>query len=424
MPEALAGVRIADFGTITAGANASQILADLGADVIKVESASRPDTFRAWQTKASPSPSAADAPVDDPWNRTHTFNMVNRNKRGICLDLKHPRGRELALELVKISDGFVENYRQGVMDRLGVGYADVSAANPDICMISIGSQGATGPEASYGSYGSTLDALSGLMSVTGYADSPRPYWSSEEINYPDQVASTFCAGLLMAALRLRNRTGQGRYVDLSQRELVTTLIGEQVLGYTAGRGAPVPTGNSRPGLAPNDCYRCLGDDAWVAISVASETEWHTLCTAIGRADLASDARFVSEQARTTHADALRQELEVWTRQHSKREAMDLLQQAGIRAGAVLTGADMLQDPHLHDRGYYYPIEHPRAGHQTLRVAPYHLSETPPTIDRPAPMLGQDTDSVLRDLLGQSDQDLEALAAEHVTDNVPIAFAPL
>jgi crotonobetainyl-CoA:carnitine CoA-transferase CaiB-like acyl-CoA transferase len=421
VPEALTGIRIADFGTITAGANASQILADLGADVVKVESASRPDTFRAWQSTARRPPTSEDAPNDDPWNRAHTFNMVNRNKRGICLDLKHPRGHDLAMRLVSISDGLVENYRHGVMDRLHVGYADVSAVNPAISMISIGSQGCSGPEATYGSYGSTLDALSGLMSITGYPDTPRPYWSSEEINYPDQVASTFSAGLLMAAIRQRNRTGRGCFVDLSQRELVTTLIGEQVLSYTAGRGAPGPVGNSRPGLAPNDCYRCSGDDAWVAISVASDQEWQRLCESIGRAELGTDPRFHTEADRQAHAQDLRTALEEWTSRRTKRDAMEALQRSKIRAGAVLTGAEMLQDPQLRARGYYQQVEHRRAGNQSLRVAPYHLSETPPTIRKAAPCLGEDTDEVLRDLLGQTHGDLRELAAEHVTDNVPLRY---
>jgi crotonobetainyl-CoA:carnitine CoA-transferase CaiB-like acyl-CoA transferase len=288
-------------------------------------------------------------------------------------------------------------------------------------MISISSQGSRGPEAGYGSYGSTLDALSGLMSLTGYADAPRPYWSSEEINYPDQVASTYSAGLLMAAIRLRNRSGNGCYVDLSQRELVTTLIGEQVLGYTAGCGTPGPLGNARPGLAPNDCYRCQGEDAWVAVSAASDQEWQRLCTAIGRPELGTDARFLTQADRQERVDELRTELELWTTQRSKREAMNTLQQAGVRAGAVLTGADMLEDPQLRARGYYQPVEHRRAGVQTLRLAPYHLSETPPTIRKPAPCLGEDTDEVLRDVLGQTDSDLRRLAAEHVTDNVPLRY---
>jgi benzylsuccinate CoA-transferase BbsF subunit len=420
--DALDGIRIIDFGTITAGANATQILADLGADVIKIESASRPDTFRAWQRDASSTVIAPDGrAASDPWNRAYYFNMVNRNKRGICLELKDERGRELILRLAKMSDGVAENFRHGVIDRLGAGYADLSAANPSIVMISIGSQGADGPESEYGSYGSTLDALSGLMSITGYADSPRPYWSSEEINYPDQVASTFSAGLLMAMLRLRNRTGQGSYIDLSQRELVTNLIGEYVLQREAGGPLPGLVGNARPGLAPNDCYRCSGDDAWVAITCASDAEWATLCAAIDRPDLVEDARFATETDRQAHQAEMRLELERWTTRLSKREAMDRLQAAGVRAGAVLTGADMLADAHLRARGYYQSVDHPSAGRQTMRVAPYQLSDTPPTIRTPAPKLGQHTESVLRELLDLSDADLHALSDAHVTDDVPLRF---
>jgi crotonobetainyl-CoA:carnitine CoA-transferase CaiB-like acyl-CoA transferase len=157
--------------------------------------------------------------------------------------------------------------------------------------------------------------------------------------------------------------------------------------------------------------------------VASEAEWRTLCTTIGRPELCSDARFASEPDRQMHQVALRQELEAWTRQRTKREAMDLLQQAGLRAGAVLTGAEMLQDPHLRARGYYREVTHPRAGKHTLRLAPYHLSETPPTIRKAAPCLGEDTESVLRELLGVGDADLDELAQAHVTDNVPALSVP-
>jgi crotonobetainyl-CoA:carnitine CoA-transferase CaiB-like acyl-CoA transferase len=259
------------------------------------------------------------------------------------------------------------------------------------------------------------------MSITGYADSPRPYWSSEEINYPDQVASTFSAGMLMAVLRLRARTGRGVWVDLSQRELVTTLIGEQVLSVTSGRGTPKMLGNARPGLAPNDCYRCAGDDTWVAITCASDTEWAGLARALGRPDLATDPRFVSETDRQARRAEMRVEIERWTTQHSKGQAMELLQDASVRAGAVQTGADMLEDPQLGTRGFYQLIEHPSAGKQTMRVAPYLLSETPATIRYPSPKLREHTESVLREVLGYSDQQLAELAESHVTDNVPLRF---
>ncbi len=231
--QALKGIRVADLTIITAGACATQMLADLGAEVIKVESGSYPDPFRYW---AGPVGEGDEAP-DDVWNWAPTFNMVNRNKKGICLDLKMPSGREAFLKLVEVSDVVTENFRQGVMDRLGVGYETLRQVNPNIIMLSLGSQGSTGPESRYGSYGSTLDALSGLMGITGYTDS-HPIWSSGEVNYPDQVASIFGAGIILAAVRHRNRTGEGTYIDLSQREMITTMIGEYMLEYTVdGSGA-------------------------------------------------------------------------------------------------------------------------------------------------------------------------------------------
>lgn len=411
MEQALEGIRIADLTIITAGACATQMLADLGAEVIKVESGSYPDPFRYWVGVAD---QAGDEPPD-PWNWAPTFNMVNRNKQGVCLDLKHPRGRETFLKLVEVSDVVTENFRQGVMERLGLGYETLREVNPKIIMLSLGSQGSTGPESRYGSYGSTLDALSGLMGITGYSDS-HPIWSSGEVNYPDQVASIFGAGIILAAIRHRDRTGKGAYIDLSQREMMTTMIGEYVLEYTIGGRIPVQQGNHHPRMAPNDCYRCAGENDWVAISVADNAEWSALSAAIGRPDLVEDDRYCTPAARSEHEASLRAVIEGWTTLRSKHEAMQILQTAGVRAGAVLTGADMLNDPHLRARGYYQSVENVRAGRQTLRIAPYALSKTPPRINRPAPTLGQDTEHVLREVLEMSDSEIQELGFLGVTKN--------
>lgn len=412
MEQALKGIRIADLTIITAGACATQMLADLGAEVIKVESGTYPDPFRYWQQ----APSGGESPPD-PWNWAPTFNMVNRNKQGICLDLKSEHGRETFLKLVTVSDAVTENFRQGVMERLGLSYETLREVNPRIIMLSLGSQGATGPESRYGSYGSTLDALSGLMGITGYPDS-HPIWSSGEVNYPDQVASIFGAGVLLAALRYRNRTGRGTSIDLSQREMITTMIGEYALEFTVGGHLPELKGNQRPGYAPNDCYRCAGENDWVAISIASDDEWRGCCAAMSRPELAADVRFSTHLARVEHHEALRPEIEGWTHALTKHDAMRQLQAAGVRAAAVLTGADMLADPHLNARGYYQPIENTRSGHQTMRLAPYHLSHTPPKIREPAPVLGEDTEQVLRDILGLSEGEIDALEDEGVTRSAP------
>jgi crotonobetainyl-CoA:carnitine CoA-transferase CaiB-like acyl-CoA transferase len=409
--QALRGLRIADLTIITAGANATQMLADLGAEVVKVESGRYPDPFRFWQGPAGP---PADAPPD-PWNWSAMFNVVNRNKFGICLDLKHPRGREVFLRLVGVSDAVAENFRQGVLDRLGLGYDVLRGANPRIILLSLASQGSTGPESGYRSYGSTLDALSGLMSLTGYADS-HPVWSGQEVNYPDQVASVFGAGLLLAAVRYRNRTGQGCHVDLSQRELVTTMIGEHVLEYTIGKTPPHPRANRHPGMAPHGCFPCRGEDAWVAISVESDAQWRALCETIGRPDLAGDERYRTVPDRRRHESALEQVIAGWTRHRSKHEAMRILQAAGVPAGAVQTGQDMLSDPHLASRRFYATVDNVRAGRQQLRVSPYRMSATPPTVRRPAPTLGQDTEAILGTLLGYSPDEIRELERLGVTAN--------
>lgn len=409
MEQALSGFRITDLTIITAGACATQLLADLGAEVIKIEAGVYPDPFRYW-TQAPDD----DGSLPDPWNWSPSFNMVNRNKRGVCLDLKHPRGREVFLELVKVSDAVTENFRRGAMERLGLSYEDLRKVNPNIVMLSLASQGSTGPENRYTSYGSTLDALSGLMGITGYQGS-HPLWSSGDVNYPDQVAAVFGAGILMAALRYRERTGKGTYIDLSQRELITTMIGEQVLGYTAGGIEPQLMGNARPGLAPNDAYRCAGKNDWVTISIADNAEWARLCQVIGRSDLADDERFASEQARQSHLTEIRDVIEAWTSQRDKYSAMEELHEAGIPAGAVQNGAEMLADENLNARGYYQPVENTRAGRQTLRVAPYQLTGTPPVIREPAPLLGEDTESVLREVLDMSDAEIAELAEIGVTN---------
>ena len=295
---ALRGVRIADLTIITAGPNATQMLADLGAEVVKVESGQNPDPFRFWH---APLGSAAEA-APEPWNWSCMFNTLNRNKLGVVLDLKHPLGKEAFLRLVKVSDAVTENFRQGVMDRLGLGFDDLRRVNPRIILLSIGSQGSTGPEKGYRSYGSTLDALSGLMSLTGYEDSP-PVWSGQGMNYPDQVASIFSAGLLLAAVRYRDRTGQACFLDLSQREFVTTMIGEHVLETTINGTTPRPRGNRRPGVVPQGCFPCEGEDAWVAISVETDAQWRALCEAIGRPELGTDDRYRTADARAPHRRA-------------------------------------------------------------------------------------------------------------------------
>jgi crotonobetainyl-CoA:carnitine CoA-transferase CaiB-like acyl-CoA transferase len=407
---ALDGLRVADLTIITAGASATQILADLGAEVIKVEATRYPDPFRNWGALAPPDLAA-------PWNASPTFNAVNRNKYGITLDLKHPLGQEAFLRLVARSDVVVENFRRGVMDRLRLSYPALCQVRPDLVMVSLSSQGATGPEAGYGSFGSTLDALSGLMSITGYGPTA-PIWSSNEVNYPDQVVSLFGAAAILMGLRHRRRTGQGTYIDLSQRELVTSMLGEVILDYTVNGRVAQPRANRDPAMVPHDVYQCRGDDAWLAIAVQDDAQWAALCRVIERPELAEDDRCATLADRQLHQTEVHTIIAAWAARCDKRAAMEALQRAGVSAAAVLDGPEMLEDPHLAERGFYRTVDHPVGGRQRQRSWPFRLAGTPAQIRSPAPCLGEHNQQILGGLLGYSDAEIQALAAADVIGTVP------
>jgi crotonobetainyl-CoA:carnitine CoA-transferase CaiB-like acyl-CoA transferase len=402
-------VRVADLTIITAGAVATQLLADLGAEVIKVESPTRADPFRRWTAVCPGTAANTRNPSVGRSQETSSaaFDVVNRNKLSLSVDLKTPAGRELFLDLVSRSDLVAENFRTGVLERLGLDYESLKTVNPHVVLLSVGSQGLGGPESGYGSYGSTLEALSGLMSVTGYAGGP-PVWSSSEVNYPDQVAAVFGAGLALAGLRRSRRHGRGGHIDISQRELVTAMIGEQVAEYSA-TGQPRPRmGNQRPPYGPSDCFRCQGEDQWIALSIANDDEWRWLCVLIGRRDLADQTSSLAAPiGRITQTSKVREAVEGWTVMRSKYDAMHQLQQAGIRAGAVQTGADLLDDPQLESRRFYRHVE-TTSPVTRVRVGPYQLADDGPEIMHAAPVLGQDTEHVLRAVLGYDTATIDRL----------------
>lgn len=245
--------RVLDLGIITAGAATSAIMADLGADVIKIESPTYRDPFRNWDGEQLD----GDHPDLPPY-----FRMTNRGKRNLGLDLKSSEGREVFLDLVRSCDIVVENFSRGVLDRLGLGYEALKAANPDIILASISSQGEKGPDAAYVSYGSTLEAMSGLAALTGYADGP-PIVSGKDLNYPDQVVAIFAAGMVVTAWLARERGGGGVHLDLSQRELTSFLCGDAF-------SVPHPRqGNSDPAAGLQDCFQTRDGD-WIAITVGKD----------------------------------------------------------------------------------------------------------------------------------------------------------
>ncbi len=412
----LEGVRVLDLSQVFSGPYCTRILGDLGAEVIKVEATRRPDPERG---PIKPAPGSGlypdNNPGPDPYNRSGRFVEYNRNKYGITLDLGTPEGLHLFLELVKISDVVIENFSVGVMERLGLGYEALRAIQPDIIMLSMPAFGSTGPEASYVAFGPQQEALSGIVSITGYQeDRPLSTW----VYYPDPTVALFAVSAVLAALMHRQATGQGQHIELPQREALCYALPELVLEYQMTGRKPRPRGNSHPAYAPHGCYRCQGEDLWVAISVTNDREWVALCQAMGRPDLTLDPRFRTAPERVRNREALDRIVEDWTQKHSHYEAMELLQAAGVPAGAVLTMADMLEDPHYKERGFFVPVDYTGVGIHLSLGFPWRFSKTPASVRLPSPGLGEHNRYILGKLLGLSEAQVRELEEKGIIGSVP------
>jgi benzylsuccinate CoA-transferase BbsF subunit len=418
---ALAGLRILDLTQVAVGPYATLLLGFMGAEVIKVESCARMDISRgAARPAAGEGLYPGGDPGERPWNRTGHYIHRNGNKRSLTLDLTAARGKELFLQLVAMSDVLIENYRATVMDRLGLGYAVLSQTNARLIYVKISSQGATGPEKDYASLGSTLEQTAGLASITGYTDG-NPLLTNE--TYPDPVVGILAVGALMAALRRRRRSGQGTLIDLSQREVTTTLLGETLVDYSLTGRVAQPLGNRHPLRVPQGVYPCQGQDMWLAIAVGSDAEWHGLCQAIGQPALARDARFATFVARRAHQEELDALLTAWTQTREHYHAMHLLQAHGVPAGAVLTGAETLQDAHLEARGFWDVVQHPEVGAYRQVTTPWHLTKNPRQTTQPAPALGEHNHEILSGLLHLSAQEIATLEAQGIIGTRPLGAAP-
>jgi crotonobetainyl-CoA:carnitine CoA-transferase CaiB-like acyl-CoA transferase len=384
----LEGLRIIDLTHDWAGPHATRILADFGAEVIKVEYCRRMDGMRGARTEG------------EAYNHHPRWHQINRNKLSITLDLKEAADVAAFKDLVAIADVVVESSRVGVMQRLGLDYQALIQIKPEIILLSMSPFGQTGPEAGYAGYGGCLEPLSGIQSLTAY-DAVSPPRRIREIDVTNGVLGA-CA--IMTALIYRQRTGRGQWVDLSQLEGATTgLIGEQLLEFSATGNRSVPAGNRHPTQAPWGCYRCQGEDRWIALAVQTDSEWSTLCEIIGHPELASHPRFAKVSDRLRNHDEADEWIARWTAQRDPSDAMRILQEAGIAAGIVADAATLRQDPHLEARGYFRNTDD-GSGLQYPGL-PFRLSGGGGAIRRRGPYLGEQNVFVLRDLLGRSERDI-------------------
>ena len=407
MPTALRDVRIVDLGSAWAGPMAGQLLADMGAEVIKVESRARMDGMRLGRPMVGEDLSGGDRGL---WPELQpVFHGLNRNKLSVTLNLRTNGGRSLLQRLVSVSDVVLSNFSPGVLQRLGMDYDSLRRIKPDIIVAAMPAFGDTGPLRDMVAYAPIIQAMSGMMSLVGYPpEEGEPLVGELQAAWSDTVAA-LCAALgVVAALRHRNRTGCGQYVEAAHLEGTAALLGVPMLQYQMTGGVPSPPGNDDPDFAPHNNYPCAGEDGWLSIAVGSDAEWESLVGVMDDETLGNDVRFADGKSRRRHRRALDDMVSDWTRTRTPQEATELLQRAGVAAMPVMNIADQFADPHLNARDTYVEIDHPHAGAEMLYGVPWRLSRTPGGVRSPAPLLGQHNGYVLSELLGLDDAGIAEL----------------
>jgi len=383
----LHGVRILDFTWVLAGPYATRLLADFGAEVIKVQP-------------------LLSSEADDAFSRGY-YKTWNRNKLGITLNLNKSQGIDLARKLVNICDIIVENFAPRVMANWGLDYENLKKIKPDIIMVSLSLMGQTGPWKNYTGYGPMVHAFSGMTFLTSF---PGRAPAGPGFSYADHIAGLYASLAALGALEHRCRTGEGQYIDISQVEAMAGQLGDVILKYKMNGQEPVPVGNSSQETAPHNIYPCRGENSWCAIAVFIDTEWQGFKKALGNPQWAEEKKFATLRGRTENIDELDRRISDWTKQHTAAEVMSTLQANGVAAGTVQDAADLAGDPQLKARNFF--IDRPEVG-KLVDASPLRLSETPVKYNRPAPAPGKDNDYVYGKLLGLSEKEIIDLSNKGV-----------
>jgi crotonobetainyl-CoA:carnitine CoA-transferase CaiB-like acyl-CoA transferase len=379
----LEGVRVLDFTWAAAGPYATCLLALLGAEVVKVESTRRPDPARrGFLTDYGGI------------NRSPNFNELNLAKRSFQVDLSQPDGLALAHRLVDWADVVVDNFRPGVMNRFGLGAAELLERRPDLLVVSSSANGSAGPESRAAGLASIFGATGGLSEQTGYPDGP-PTEIGESTDYRSANA---LAVAVLAALLHRAETGRGESIDLASREVVVASAPDALLASQLGVAWDLRVGNGHRDFSPHGVFAVAGDDEWVAIAVGNEIEWSALCAVLGRDEWAGE--HPTPVARRAAGDVIGRAIAAWTAPRSARDAFEALQAAGVPAMAVMTNEALAGDPHVAARGVFVDVEHPEIGRTRVMRAPWLFSDLQ-CVPRHGPLIGQDNDYVLGTLLGLS-----------------------
>lgn len=396
----LSGVTVADFSWVLAGPRCTEWLGAMGARVIKIEGPRRPDQYRA---------NGIHEPGHTDLESSGAFHTLNYSKLGCTIDFTTPQGLALAKRVIEKSDVVVENFAYGVLQRVGLDYDVIREIRPDIIMVSSSAMGKTGPDRHHVAYGALIHSFAGISSVTGY---PGDDFGELGGTFTDPLTGSMMAYVTLAALWHRRRTGEGQLIDVSMVEASLMQLAPFVMDYTANGRVAQPDGNSYGVAAPHNCYPCLGDDRWVAISVLNQDEWSRFREALNDPEWTRDPRFADQLARFRHRDALDAMVGEWTSTRTAEEVMICLQAAGVAAGPAHDAAGMYQDPQLNARDFFVEVDHPVVGRKPVMRMPW-LTESTSSQYWAAPLLGQDNDMVFREILGLSEAEVAALRSEGV-----------
>lgn len=425
----LEGIRIIDLGVVAAIPYSTMMLADMGAEVIRVETTqvfphltrgvlARPtrELARQWITTSGGYPNNRE-PGERPWNRYPFFNYMARNKLGMTVDLRKPSGLEVFSRLVRISDAIMENNTPSSLERMGITYEWLCGIRPDIIFVRLSSFGQTGPYRDYRAFGLQTESFCGHDLLRRYRDRD-PSHNSWAVPSDHGGGLSAAIGCMMALIR-RRRTGRGELVDVSMVETFLNDIGHIVMDYTMNGRVQESLGN-RSRDAVQGAYRCKGDDRWLAITIATDKHWRGFREAIGNPPWCDDHRFDTVSDRIRNQDALDPLIESWTLRHEHREAAVILQSRGVPAGPVLDDADAYEDPHLRERAFFVPLKQADCGEHLYPGPPWKLSEAPKEMRHPPVRLGEHNEYIYKQLLGYSDQEYEEFERQgHIgTEYVP------
>jgi benzylsuccinate CoA-transferase BbsF subunit len=395
----LDGVRVVSFTTSVAGPNAARILAQCGAEVIKIESHQGGlDNFRYFGGKGD-------------LDIAPRFIESNLNVLSALINLKDPTGIRLTKELIARSDVVLDNFRPDVLNRLGLGPDELRAMKPELIVLKMPGLGLSGPKYWYGTWGSTLTAFSGVTYLWNHPGQERPIGAQGV--YPDYLSAAMVPASIVAALIRRRATGQGATLELAQVEATASVLGVSLLEVAVNQREPQPMGNDWPYAAPHNCYPCQGEDRWCAIAVETDDQWRTLAGILGRPELADDPRFATLSARRQHLPELDALVSAWTSQREAHAVMRELQAAGVPAGVVQSGEDLFNDPHLRERGFISGVDHPTLGRIPLPPVPVNVAGGGVDPPRCADLLGAHTEYVICELLGYPREQLTAWQQEGV-----------